>query len=511
MLMAGVDFGNPASSVAITTFWTDRTKLLPKLDKASYSILGNLYSSNGINYLLQTLLRNTHITTLVLFGYSLTKSDEDLLSLWENGVVDGRIKGTKVSVLIEPNYVDLVRMNVKLVDLRKRTIQDLVKKLDELKNEGQIEAHTEGVSNGDGLRKPVRVGTTEFRSTNAPYSPPIDVKFFEEEKVETIPSPLSGHYLYETSVFAAWVKLLHYVMRFGELKMTEYDEEQKEYNNIMVTIAKPLDVLEMQFKELYSDEELQKYYEEDILNLVKPEEKGISYTYGDRLFNFHGINQVDFIVEKLGKHPYSRRAVAVLWEPGKDEEDEHGPCLNMLSCNIHGDEVYMSVVFRSNDTYGAWFKNVMALMKLQNYIVGKINEKFQTTYTPGKFTITSISAHIYRHDFKSALDTVEKHFDHVSRLVLDPKGLFVIRIAENQEKANGETKNKELEVEYRSNEGELLEVFRGKSGEELYRSIASHEIFSFFVHSAYLGYQIAKAEHCMKQGIPYIQDRAPER
>lgn len=468
--MSDIDYGNPESSVAITTLWTDRRRLIPKLDKA-YNIIGNLYSSHGINYLIQTLRKHPYIRTLVLFGHCMTKSDEDLLRLWHEGIRDGKIPGTKVSVLLPPEDVELVRAHVRIVDCRGKSLEQLNQLL------------------------------VELRETRVPYAEPREVPLHAEENLETLPSPLSGHYLYEESVFAAWVKVLNYTLKFGDRKMTEYGEGQKEYNNIMVTIGKHIDVVEMGFRDRFSEAELAQYYAEHILHGAKPEELGISYTYGDRLFNFHGTDQIAYIIDKLGKFPFTRRAVAVLWQPERDREDEHGPCLNFLSCNIHGDAIYMSVLFRSNDLYNAWYKNVLALMKLQQHITAQINAKFGTSYVPGKFTVTCVSAHIYEHNFKDARETVEQNLQHLTNLIVDPKGLFLVRI------------NGGIEVEYRSNAGERLALFKGSDGEALYKSIARDDVFSFFAHSAYLGYEIAKAEQCLRTGVPYVQDRgisAPE-
>src|SRR3989344_1904169 len=215
--MSDIDFGNAASSVAICTFWTDRKRLLTKIPKDSYSIIGNLYSSHGINFLLQTLLANTQIRTIALFGHCMTQSDEDLLNLWKNGVVQGKISGTKVAVLLSSDDVELVRKHVQLLDLRGKSLDELNAAVASLPAE-------------------------------PPYAEPRNVLFAEEARVETLPSPLSGHYLYEDSVFAAWIKILNYVMKFGERKMTEYSEEQKEYNNVMVTIGSSVDVVEMGFR-----------------------------------------------------------------------------------------------------------------------------------------------------------------------------------------------------------------------------------------------------------------------
>ena len=383
---------------------------------------------------------------------------------------NGNIPKTKVPVLVEPELVDLARKNVELVDLRKAPLADVARK------------------------------AKEIAAAPKPYAEPKKIEFFAEEAAATAPSPLSGHHIYDTSVFYAWVKLLAYAQKFGELKMTEYDEEQKEYNNILVTIGAHSSCVEMPLRQYVTDEEIREYYENNLLGMVKPSERGIAYTYGDRLFRYCGVDQIGYIVDKLGKKPYSRRAVAVLWNPQTDEEDEHGPCLNLLACNIHGDEVFMTAVFRSQDLYGAWVRNVLGLMMLQKEITERINAKYGTSYGPGRFSVLSVSAHIYRHDFKAASEVVREHEGHANRLLLDPKGLFVISI----------TPKKTIKVEYRSNDGQLLESFEEADGASLYKTIANSEIFSFFVHSAYLGYQIAKAENALRAGAPYVQDGAPE-
>jgi thymidylate synthase len=44
----------------------------------------------------------------------------------------------------------------------------------------------------------------------------------------------------------------------------------------------------------------------------KPE--GVEYTYGERLFSHHyGKNQIEYIINKLSKIPYSRRAIGITW------------------------------------------------------------------------------------------------------------------------------------------------------------------------------------------------------
>ncbi|PIZ54000.1 hypothetical protein COY28_03070 [Candidatus Woesearchaeota archaeon CG_4_10_14_0_2_um_filter_57_5] len=215
--------------------------------------------------------------------------------------------------------------------------------------------------------------------------------------------------------------------------------------------------------------------------------------------DYRGNDQIAYIIRKLGASPNSRRAVAVLWDPLIDQEQPHGPCLNFISFNIHNDELFASIVFRSHDLFKAWPKNVLGLMRLQRHVVDRINERHGMRLKPGRFTVISISAHIYEQDFADAKAVVDQHLSIIQRLNVDPKGLFVVDIETGT-----------IRVEYRSNAGELLQVFEGKNGEDLYQQIANNDIFSFFVHSAYLGYQISKAESCLNDGRPYVQDAAPD-
>jgi tetrahydromethanopterin S-methyltransferase subunit A len=51
-------------------------------------------------------------------------------------------------------------------------------------------------------------------------------------------------------------------------------------------------------------------------------------------------------------------------------------------------------------------------------------------------------------------------------------------------------------------------VFRGKSAIDLYRSIVRENLISKFDHAAYIGKELARAEAALKEGRPYVQDRA---
>ncbi len=54
--------------------------------------------------------------------------------------------------------------------------------------------------------------------------------------------------------------------------------------------------------------------------------------------------------------------------------------------------------------------------------------------------------------------------------------------------------------------GRLKFVFRGKNGIDLFRTILKYDLVTMLDHAAYLGYELARAEECLKTGRKYVQD-----
>ena len=46
--------GSPDSGVALCLLWTPQDRVLPHLDAADYALAGNLYSRDGISYILES-------------------------------------------------------------------------------------------------------------------------------------------------------------------------------------------------------------------------------------------------------------------------------------------------------------------------------------------------------------------------------------------------------------------------------------------------------------------------
>jgi len=168
-------------------------------------------------------------------------------------------------------------------------------------------------------------------------------------------------------------------------------------------------------------EDLEVYRQEVLFGIhddwIKPEEGKWKYTYHERLFDYkvshnsQSINQIDLIVDKLSKIPYSRRAQATTWKCWLDPGFYDAPCLQRLWMRIFGDNLQLNVHLRSNDAFKAAFMNMFAFTELQKMVAKKISQKIGKKIKIGKYVHIADSYHIYGSyykDFKGFLETLKK-------------------------------------------------------------------------------------------------------
>ena len=85
------------------------------------------------------------------------------------------------------------------------------------------------------------------------------------------------------------------------------------------------------------------------------------YTYPERICNYitvdlfgeimENTNQLDLMKYRLENNPGSNRAVAVIYNPGRDGVAEDIPCLQFIQALIRDNELTLTIIFRSNDAY----------------------------------------------------------------------------------------------------------------------------------------------------------------
>jgi len=88
-----------------------------------------------------------------------------------------------------------------------------------------------------------------------------------------------------------------------------------------------------------------------------------------------------------------------------------------------------------------------------------------------------------------------------ARMISDPAGYFVVYADPHREL---------LCLEHYGNNGVLTTVVEGRTAAELYMAAIDRSLISRLDHAAYLGRELARAEHALSSGQRYVQDAAPE-
>ncbi len=510
--------GNSISPIAICSLWTPAKKAAEAIDNPNYyAVIGNLYSAaRGITPLLQNLLANPHITVLIITGDDRSNSAEVLIDA---------IAGDDIRFVHE----DLVPH---LTSLRQRLTV--------------LETPFRGLSNTMGriVDSLPPVFTTDYE--------PIIVTIPDPEPEERLPAQDSGFLIRGQTVADCWVKILHEILPFAKELESGYDSQHIELLNLVTVVEDEVvwprfedfpDFVHMSSSDTASDEAFENYWdyvestdkrigETYTINLnEKGQEMPLTYTYGDRLRYFFGVDQVQDVISKLNKEPISKSAVICLWSPSWDNNHSGSPCLNTLWFRIREGKLYLTVTIRSNDMFAAWPANAYTMRRLQAYVRSELEEwnfgdKYKRELDPngdgrlamGSLTIVSESAHLYAHSYEDAQAIVDqqyhKVFMHDLRRYDDPKGSFVISIEQEDqpyfdapEEHAFYLKEPEYFISVRhiapGNDGTEVGFYAGRTAEEVYRQLAEANVVTQLVHAFYLGTELQKAEWCLKHEIPY--------
>jgi thymidylate synthase len=126
----------------------------------------------------------------------------------------------------------------------------------------------------------------------------------------------------------------------------------------------------------------------------QPDEK-LGYSYGERMYNFKGINQIQWAIDRLNRNPASKSATIGILMPERDTGAEHVPCMNLVDFKKRSGELNLTVVFRSHDYGKKALPNLIALGELLEQACEATNSDV------GRLICHSISAHIYESDFET--------------------------------------------------------------------------------------------------------------
>lgn len=457
-----LNVGNENCSTGLCTLWTPKEKVIEKISDKNYLITGQCYSKDeGISLIIRNVLANKKINYIVLAGVDMGHSGETLLALKEKGVdKDNIIKGTNVQIEKEIPKEAILRFidNVEIIDKRDKTdfseLDEYLSTLPEKDAWGEEEVYE-----------------------RVPPKPP-----------KNNPSETTGLISRGKYVGDVWIDILNKIMKFGYVKRSQFGDDQQELINF-VSVITDEDPDDIEWKDYFqfSKEDFQEYLKQIMTAEV---EEGVEYTYGSRLRDHKGINQVDKIIETLRKASYSRRAMGVTWNVEEDVDNSHSPCLILIQPLVQ-EKVHMTAFIRSNDMFGAWPRNALALRKVQKEIADALDIPM------GNLNIISNSAHIYSPDWDKSRELIRENLEKVkSEQDPDPRGNVLI-----------ETEDGKIKITHLSPDGTRLEEFYANDGREAYEEINKKELISQTGHALDIGYELSKAEIALKQGLKYVQDK----
>jgi thymidylate synthase len=180
------------------------------------------------------------------------------------------------------------------------------------------------------------------------------------------------------------------------ISCNDWNQKQKEVS--MTFIAEnPLEEPMISRLSIGGFRELQQYVMEvldGILDFKIGDGTCWEYTYHDRLVNYNGFNQLDFMINELKRNSDTRRAVAIIRDNKIDPFNADPACLQHLQFFIREDKLHCKVLMRSNDAVEASFMNAFAFIMLQKSAADKLGVKV------GSYTHRANSYHCYEKDFK---------------------------------------------------------------------------------------------------------------
>ena len=118
-----------------------------------------------------------------------------------------------------------------------------------------------------------------------------------------------------------------------------------------------------------------------------------------------GINQINIVIDKLVKQPFSRQAQMITWMPFMDNDIFDPPCLQSLWYRLSETDDYYylncNVRFRSNDSWGAYFMNSFGMTMFNREVIAdKLQERLDKKVLLGRMNWQADSFHIYGKDHK---------------------------------------------------------------------------------------------------------------
>lgn len=193
----------------------------------------------------------------------------------------------------------------------------------------------------------------------------------------------------------AWLSYCLLVAEKGKVFHDE-GEEIIELRNVMVTFT-DFDIDDSYFQGNTDKKIIELYKKKMESTEIVPE---LNASYGKRLYDQLGINQVEWVVQRLNKKPETKAATISLLLP--DDPGPRIPCLCVLDFKIREDKLHLSGYFRSQNVIRS-YGNFNSIRILQKKIAKQLKIK------AGTMTFLISSAHYYKDDDKKIKELIKNN------------------------------------------------------------------------------------------------------
>jgi thymidylate synthase len=131
----------------------------------------------------------------------------------------------------------------------------------------------------------------------------------------------------------------------------------------------------------------------------------IRSAYGPRLFNNHGINQIENAIAMLREGHDSRRAAVQIFEAyDSDPRNHESPCTCTLQFALRDDRLQLLTFMRSNDVFRGLPHDIFAFTMLQELVASSLSVE------PGSYKHAVGSLHLYDENRKQAKEYVSEKY-----------------------------------------------------------------------------------------------------
>lgn len=192
-----------------------------------------------------------------------------------------------------------------------------------------------------------------------------------------------------------WKKSINAVYTNGKIIKDE-GEDLKELLNVILEVDNP-DQSDKIIKK-FGDQKMIDWMHNNFLETRPINDWG--YSYGQRLFDYNGLDQINIVTNKLSKNPDSKSATISLMDPSKDAS--HVPCITVLDFKLRNGVLYTSSFFRSQDAGKKLYADIISINEISEKIANALKVKI------GKLTIFVASLHLYIKDYNKFKKLINK-------------------------------------------------------------------------------------------------------